>query len=114
MIYESVTSLIDTYNPEVMAVESLFFCKNVKTAMSVGQSRGIVLLAGANADLRIVEYTPLEVKLAVVGYGKAEKRQVQFMVKRLLNLDETPKVDAADALAIAICHINSIRCLKIR
>jgi crossover junction endodeoxyribonuclease RuvC len=89
-------------------VEQLFFQTNVKTAISVGQGRGVALLCLAQAGLAVGEYTPLEVKQAVTGYGKADKRQVQEMVKVLLGLDERPKPDdAADALAVAICHLHS-------
>ena len=110
IIYEGVSQIIEKYQPEQMAVEELFFNKNVKTALVVGQARGVILLAGQMKGLSIYEYTPLQVKQAVVGYGRAEKQQVQFMVKAILNLSEVPKPDdAADALAIAICHGHSIR-----
>ena len=93
-----------------MAVEKLFFCNNAKTAVAVGQARGVILLSAGQEKIKLAEYTPLEVKLAVTGYGKADKRQVQHMVKALLGLAEIPKPDdAADALAIAICHINSYK-----
>ncbi len=104
-IYEEMTSIINKFNPQHMAVEKLFFNKNVKTAIRVGQARGVLMLAGSNANLTVSEYTPLEIKQAVVGYGKASKRQVQEMVKALLNLDTTPDSDdAADALAVCLCH----------
>lgn len=107
-IHQELQLIIGQYRPEVMAVEQLFFNKNVRTALAVGQARGVILLAGATAGLEIVEYTPLQVKTAVVGYGRAEKTQVQEMVRILLCLSEIPKPDdAADALAIAICHAHS-------
>lgn len=107
-IYQELTDLINTYQPEEMAVEELFFNKNAKTAIEVGQARGVILLAGAQAGIKVAEYTPLQVKQSVVGYGRATKDQVQQMVKALLNLSSLPKPDdAADALAVAICHGNS-------
>lgn len=113
-IYRELQKIIEQYRPDVMAVEELFFNKNVRTALTVGQARGVVLLAGAEAGLNIIEYTPLQVKMAVVGYGRAEKRQVQEMVRILLCLNEIPKPDdAADALAIAICHANSYKQLSV-
>ncbi len=91
-------------------MEKLFFQRNVSTAISVGQGRGVALLALAESGIDVLEYTPLEVKQAVVGYGRADKDQVQAMVKAILNLDEIPTPDdAADALAIAICHLHSAR-----
>lgn len=106
-IYQEIKRIIALYQPEVMAIEELFFNKNVRSAFSVGQARGVAMLAGCQLGLSVYEYTPLEVKQAVVGYGRAEKQQVQFMVKTLLNLQEIPRPDdAADALAIAICHSN--------
>lgn len=107
-IYDAMTHLIEKYQPDVMAIEKLFFNRNVTTAFTVGQARGVMLLAAEEADVPIVEYTPLQVKQAVVGYGAAEKHQVQEMVKMLLNLKEKPKPDdVADALAVAICHAHS-------
>lgn len=106
-IYQGVGRIVDLYTPAAMAIEELFFNKNVKTALSVGQARGVAILAGYQKGVTVYEYTPLQVKQAVVGYGRAEKQQVQFMVKTLLNLQEIPRPDdAADALAIAICHSN--------
>ncbi|ADQ15077.1 crossover junction endodeoxyribonuclease RuvC [Halanaerobium hydrogeniformans] len=105
IIHRNIQELIKEFKPEQMAVEELFFNKNVKTAIKVGQARGVILLAGAQAGIKVAEYTPLQIKQAVVGYGRADKRQVQEMVKSLLNLVELPKPDdAADALAISICH----------
>lgn len=107
-IYQEMQQLICNYRPDVVAIEELFFNKNVRTALAVGQARGVILLAAANAGLEIAEYTPLQVKQAVVGYGRAEKAQIQEMVRMLLCLNEIPKPDdAADALAIAICHAHS-------
>lgn len=107
-IGENFNMLLNEYNPTVMAIESLFFFKNVKTALPVSQARGVILMFAAQKGLQVHEYTPLQAKMATVGYGKAEKRQVQEMVKILLNLDEIPKPDdAADALAIAICHVSA-------
>lgn len=106
-IYTNVWGLLEKYEPTDMAVEELFFNKNVKTALSVGQARGVILLAGALKGISVCEYTPLQVKQAVVGYGRAEKQQIQHMVKIFLNLQQIPKPDdAADALAIAICHAH--------
>mgnify|MGYP001060661806 CR=1 FL=1 len=112
IIYDELLSIIHRYNPVDMAIEELFFNKNVKTAIKVGQARGVEILAGVNEGLGIYEYTPLQIKQSVAGYGRADKRQVQDMVKLLLNLKEIPKPDdAADALAIAICHSS---CLKFK
>jgi len=109
-IHDGIASLIKQHKPEVVAVEQLFFGKNAKTALSVGHARGVVILTGVLADLELFEYTPIQVKEAVVGYGRAEKMQVQQMVKMLLGLTEIPKPDdAADALAVAICHLHSYR-----
>lgn len=106
-IYDAIGKLIDTYRPDSVALEKLFFNRNVTTAFTVGQARGVLMLAAVQKGLAIDEYTPLQVKQAIVGYGKAEKRQVQEMVRMLLNLRETPKPDdAADALAVAICHAH--------
>lgn len=107
-IYEELLAVIDKFRPDVAAVEELFFNKNTRTALAVGQARGVIMLAVANSGLEVAEYTPLQVKTAVVGYGRAEKAQVQEMVRMLLCLTEIPKPDdAADALAIAICHAHS-------
>ena len=107
-IFDSVEQLIVQYSPDAMAYEELFFNKNVKTALIIGHARGVAVLAGARKGIDLFEYTPLQVKQAVVGYGRADKRQVQQMVKLLLNLREIPKPDdAADALAVAVCHIHS-------
>jgi crossover junction endodeoxyribonuclease RuvC len=106
-IYAGLNELIRHYQPECMAVELLYFAANVTTAISVGQARGVVLLAAAEHGLPVGEYTPLQVKQAVTGYGKADKKQVQEMVRMILGLDGIPKPDdAADGLAIAITHAN--------
>jgi len=108
MLYKGVMELLAEYKPQALALEELFFNKNVRTALSVGHARGIVILAAAHAGVNLGEYTPLQVKQAVVGYGRATKEQVQAMVKLLLNMDHIPRPDdAADALAVAICHIHS-------
>jgi crossover junction endodeoxyribonuclease RuvC len=113
-IYRELTGLIAKHHPTDAVVEKLFFSKNVRTALSVGQARGVALLAAAQASLVIHEYTPLEIKQAVVGYGRAEKMQIQQMVKMLLQLDSIPQPDdAADALAVAICHAHSARMQKL-
>lgn len=109
-IHTEVLRLIDQYQPEQAAVEQLFFNKNVRTALAVGHARGVVLLALAERQVPIFEYTPLEVKQAVTGNGRADKKQIQEMIKILLELDKIPKPDdAADALAIAVCHFHSAR-----
>ncbi|MBU0671943.1 MAG: crossover junction endodeoxyribonuclease RuvC [Candidatus Margulisbacteria bacterium] len=109
-IYTELKKLIAAYKPKAIAIEKLFFGVNSKTAISVGQARGMSLLAAAESGIPVAEYAPLEVKLAVTGYGKADKQQVQQMVKALLGLAELPKPDdAADALAVAICHLHSYR-----
>jgi len=110
IIYDDLTDLIGQYQPDTAALEVLFFSRNTTTALSVGHGRGAAMLALAKAGLSIAEYKPLEVKQAVVGYGGADKGQVQRMVKLLLNLDDIPRPDdAADGLAVAICHLHSAR-----
>lgn len=107
-VYDGILRLIELFNPDVLAIEELFFNTNVKTAIAVGHARGVIVLAAANKGLKINEYTPLQIKQAVVGYGRADKNQVQQMVKMFLGLSEVPKPDdTADALAVAICHANS-------
>jgi crossover junction endodeoxyribonuclease RuvC len=107
-IYCDLSRLIETYKPQFMAVEKLFFTTNQKTAIDVSQARGVILLGGVEQNVEITEYTPLQVKQSVTGYGKAEKRQVQEMTKRILRLSSIPKPDdVADALAIAICHAHT-------
>ena len=104
IIYNDLKEIIQKYQPEVIAVEQLFFARNVTTAITVGQARGVVLLAAQKADIRLKEFTPLQVKQSVTGYGQATKNQIQQMVQKILKLKELPNPDdAADALAIAIC-----------
>lgn len=108
IIYSQLKKVISDYRPQAIAVERLYFGSNSKTAIAVGQARGISLLAAAEFKIRVAEYSPLEVKMAVTGYGKADKKQIQQMVKLLLGISFVPKPDdAADALAIAICHQHS-------
>jgi len=107
-------SIIARHQPDVVAVEELFFCNNAKTAIAVGHGRGVAVTAAARASLDVYEYTPMQVKQAVVGYGRASKAQVQQMVKAILGLSEIPKPDdVADALAVAICHAHSFRAEQI-
>ncbi|UHA74337.1 crossover junction endodeoxyribonuclease RuvC [Paenibacillus sp. 481] len=107
-VYEATEQLLDQFKPDAMAVEKLFFNRNVTTAFSVGQARGVIILAAAKRGIPVAEYTPMQVKQAIVGYGKAEKKQVQEMVKMFLKLRVVPKPDdVADALAVAICHAHS-------
>ncbi|MHB1653379.1 MAG: crossover junction endodeoxyribonuclease RuvC [Desulfitobacteriaceae bacterium] len=107
-LYQNLCQLLQEHRPDCVAVEELFFNRNTTTALAVGHARGIVLLAAAQQAIPVYEYTPLQVKQAVVGYGKADKNQVQQMVRALLGLTEIPKPDdTADALAIAICHAHS-------
>jgi len=109
-IYQGLRKLIETWAPHSAAVEELFFSRNVRTALRVGEARGVALLALADGGLEVYEYTPLAIKQAVVGYGQATKNQVQEMVRLLLGLDSVPQPDdAADAIATAICHLHSIR-----
>lgn len=108
-IYSGLQELIEHHKPDCIAVELLYFATNVTTAITVGQARGVVLLAAGEAGLKLGEYTPLQVKQAVTGYGKADKKQIQEMVKMILGLDGIPKPDdAADGLAIAITHANQL------
>jgi len=108
-----LVKIIKKHKPDLIAVEQLYFCKNVKTALNVGQARGVIILTARQNKVSIVEFTPLQVKQAVSAYGKASKMQVQRMVKLLLDLKEIPKPDdAADALAVAICAANSINKVK--
>lgn len=110
LIYRGIRALTAKWQPSAAAVEELFFSSNVRTAINVGQARGVALLALADAGLPVAEYTPLEVKQAVTGYGGADKVQMQEMVRLLLGLPQVPRPDdAADALAVAICHLHSAR-----
>ncbi|SMP49491.1 crossover junction endodeoxyribonuclease RuvC [Anoxynatronum buryatiense] len=107
-IHQGIQTLIKQYKPEAVAVEELFFNTNAKSALLVGQARGVVVVTAAAASLPVYEYTPLQVKQGIAGYGRAEKKQVQHMTKTLLNLKEIPRPDdAADALAIAVCHAHT-------
>lgn len=108
IIYEGINEAIEKYNPDFMSIEELFFNDNAKTAIAVGQARGVIVLSAVNHGVEIFEYTPLQVKQAVVGYGRADKTQVQQMTKAILALNSVPKPDdVADALAIAVCHAHS-------
>lgn len=107
-IHQTLTALITTHRPDCVVIENVFHAKNARTALLLGHARGVAVLAAAEAQLPIVEYTPAAIKLAIVGYGRADKGQMQQMVKVLLGLDAIPEPhDAADALAIAICHLHS-------
>ena len=107
-IYQGMIQLIDTYHPEQIAVEELFFNTNITTGIRVAEARGVILLAGRQKNVALFEYTPLQVKQAVAGYGRADKKQVITMVTSLLRLKEPPKPDdTADALAIAVCHAHT-------
>ena len=111
-VYAELTALLALHQPEVVAIEEVFFSANAKSALKLGQVRGVALLAAATQGLPVAEYAPLKIKSSVVGYGLAKKEQVQFMVARLLELSEVPQpADAADALAIAICHIHTAQTL---
>jgi crossover junction endodeoxyribonuclease RuvC len=105
-IYHHLLEVIEKSTPDVFAIEDIFYGKNVKSLIRQGEIRGVVILAASQNNLPIYEYSPLEVKKAVVGYGRAEKNQVQMMVKAILKLPHVPSADAADALAVAICHAN--------
>ncbi len=108
VIYDELDTLIKMYKPDCMAIEELFFNTNQKTAILVAEARGVMLLCAVNNNLKVYEYTPLQVKQAVVGYGRAEKKQVIAMVVNFLNLEKKPKLDdTADALAIAVCHAHT-------
>lgn len=109
-IFDELTDIIMHTKPQIMAVEKLFFAQNITTAMTVSQARGVVLLCGKQAGLDLFEYTPLQIKQALTGYGRADKKQIQEMVKVILKLKEVPKPDdCADALACAICHSMTVR-----
>ena len=107
-IHDDLNTIIERTKPEFLAIEELFFNSNQKTAINVAQARGVLLLSALNHGISVHEYTPLQVKQAVVGYGRAEKKQVQLLVKSILGLEKVPKPDdTADALAIAVCHAHS-------
>jgi crossover junction endodeoxyribonuclease RuvC len=109
LLHETLLEMLRRNRPDEAAVEKVFFARSVKSALSLGQARGVALLCIAEAGIPYGEYSPNEVKKAVVGYGKAEKRQVQEMVRMILSLGELPPPDSADALALAICHLNQFR-----
>jgi crossover junction endodeoxyribonuclease RuvC len=114
-VYAELIGLIALHQPDVVAIEEVFFSANAKSALKLGQVRGVAMLAAATCGMPVVEYAPLSIKSAVVGYGLAAKEQVQFMVTRLLSLDCTPNSpDACDALAIAICHIHTAQTLSLQ
>jgi crossover junction endodeoxyribonuclease RuvC len=109
-IYDELTDIITSTKPQIMSVEKLFFARNVTTAMTVAQARGVVLLCGMQAGMEIFEYTPMQIKQAITGYGKADKKQMQEMVRTILGLEEIPKPDdAADAIAAALTHAQTAR-----
>jgi len=109
-IHEQVMEIIAEHSPRALAVEKIFFSKNVRTAFQVGEARGVIILAASGNNLAVFEYTPLQVKQAVAGYGKAEKAQVQNMVRMLLKLPQKPAADdEADAMAVALCHLQNRR-----
>ena len=112
-IYRDMQDLITMFRPDAIAIEELFFNTNLKTGISVAHGRGVVILAGENAGIPMYEYTPLQIKQAIAGYGRADKRQMMEMVKRLLKLESVAKPDdASDALAVAICHARNINSLQ--
>jgi crossover junction endodeoxyribonuclease RuvC len=114
-IFAELSALLELHRPDVVAVEEVFYSVNAKSALKLGHVRGVALLAAAIRGLPVAEYSPLTIKSAVVGYGMAQKAQVQFMVARLLNLDRSPEpADAADALAIAICHVHTAQTLTLQ
>ena len=105
-LFEGLTEVMNEFSPQACVVEKIFFAKGVRAALSLGHARGIALLAGAMGGVPVYEYSPLEVKKAVTGYGQAGKAQVQAMIKRLLGLSFSPSTDGADALALALCHLH--------
>ncbi|HEY0796355.1 MAG TPA: crossover junction endodeoxyribonuclease RuvC [Acidisarcina sp.] len=112
VVYAELMTLLTIYKPDVVAIEEVFFSANVRSALKLGQVRGVALLAAANHGYPVAEYAPLKIKSSVVGYGMAQKEQVQYMVMRLLRLDVSPEpADAADALAVAICHLHTAQTL---
>lgn len=114
-VYAELTALMALHVPEVVAIEEVFFSANARSALKLGQVRGVAMLAAASCGLPVAEYAPLSIKSSVVGYGLAQKEQVQFMVMRLLELDREPEsADAADALAVAICHIHTAQTLSLQ
>ncbi|MGA2671750.1 MAG: crossover junction endodeoxyribonuclease RuvC [Terracidiphilus sp.] len=114
-VFRELSVELERWQPEVVAIEEVFYSVNAKSALKLGQVRGVALLAAATQKLPVAEYAPLKIKSSVVGYGLAKKEQVQFMVARLLELSEVPQpADAADALAIAICHIHTAQTLRLQ
>lgn len=110
LIYQGLKEVIEKFRPDVIAMEELFFFRNAKTVISVGQTQGMVFLAAADADLQVIKYTPLHLKLVLAGYGRAKKSQVQEALKELLRMDKVPKpTDASDALAAAVCHALAVQ-----
>ena len=109
-IYDDLSNIIDLYKPDAISVEELFFNNNVKTAINVAQARGVILIVGCKKNVPTFEYTPLQIKQAVAGYGRADKLQVQKMVKAILNVEKLPKLDdTTDSIAAAICHAHSAK-----
>lgn len=108
-IFQSMVEIMDHYRPQEMAIEDIFFAKNVKSSLKLGHARGAVLIAAVQCGIKIFEYTPLEIKKSTVGYGRATKEQVRSMVQIILNLKDKPNLDTSDALATAICHLNWAR-----
>lgn len=109
-IFDELTMLVNEYRPDAMSVEELFFNQNTKTAIKVAEARGVILIVGCKNNIPTFEYTPLQIKQAVVGYGRADKIQVQKMVKSILNVSELPKLDdTTDSMAAAICHAHSAK-----
>src|SRR5512146_135094 len=113
-IYRGLTEIIERYRPDAVAVENILFATTVQSALKLGQARGAAIVAGVNAGVPVYEYTALQVKQAVVGHGRADKQQVQKMLKALLNLPEVAQEDASDALAAAVCHIHSEKIGRLR
>jgi len=114
-IYQKTKEIILTYKPDVVVIEEIFFCKNVKTGLQIGHVRGVIMLAAIEANCEIAEYTPLQVKQALTGFGRAHKNQIQEMIRVLLNLKTIPKPDdASDGLALAICYFHSSKLQKIQ
>jgi crossover junction endodeoxyribonuclease RuvC len=108
-IFQAMADIMDHYRPDEMSIEDIFYAKNIQSSLKLGHARGAVLIAAVQAGVQIFEYTPLEIKKSVVGYGRATKEQVRSMVKIILKLRDTPALDTTDALAAAICHLNWAR-----
>ena len=112
-LYAGVVEIIEKHEPDVVSLEDIFYGKNVKSLIQQGHARGTIILAATHKNIPVYEYTPLEVKKAVVGYGRAEKSQVQYMVKSIFGLSEIPPPDASDALALAVCHSNFLKAVAL-